>query len=126
LSCGVLRAPTKKKQQHQFELLKTMATRAPAETHQIPLQIPTHLSLHLIHLLQTKHLLSHNTPTLITVRIIANDLASDHKRRYEQPMPARPARGREAGLEPAQEEERDEGHKVGETGAVERVGDEVR
>jgi hypothetical protein len=40
-------------------------------------------------------------------------------------MTAGPARGREAGLESAQEEERDEGDKVWETGAVECVGDEV-
>lgn len=50
---------------------------------QVPLQVSTHLPLHLVHLLERKHLLGDNTPTLVRVSVIADDLASDHERRDE-------------------------------------------
>lgn len=56
-------------------------------THQVPLQVPAHLPLHLVHLLQLEHLLRDDTPTLVRVRVVADDLAGDHERRDEKSVP---------------------------------------
>jgi hypothetical protein len=94
-------------------------------THQIPIQVPTHLPLHLVHVLQTKNVLRDHTPTPIRVGSIAYHLGSDHKRRDEQPVAIGSPTGRKADLDPPQQEEAGEQDKVGEAGVMECVGDEA-
>jgi hypothetical protein len=55
-------------------------------THQLPVEITTHLPLHLVHLLQREHLLADDAPTLIAVGVIAYDLGGNHESRDEKPV----------------------------------------
>lgn len=41
---------------------------------QVPFKITAHFALHLVDLLEGKHLLSDDTPRLVRVRVVANDL----------------------------------------------------
>lgn len=91
------------------------------ETYQIPLQISTHLPLHLVHLLQGEHLLRNDTPAGIRVGVVTDDLGSDHEGGDEEPVTGRSLGGGVSGLEALEEEETGEGDEVGETGSVKGI-----
>ena len=50
---------------------------------QLPLQVLAHLPLHLVDLAQLKHTLRDDTPRLIRVSVVADDLGREHERRDE-------------------------------------------
>lgn len=45
---------------------------------ELPVQITTHLPLHLIDFPQREHILRHYTPGLVGIGVVADDLRSDH------------------------------------------------
>jgi hypothetical protein len=49
-----------------------------------PLEVRAHLVLHLIYLLESVEVLSDDTPRLVGVGVVANDLRGDHEGRNEQ------------------------------------------
>lgn len=58
-----------------FELLQNLRLDI-----QLPLQITTHLPLHLVDLPKGEHALADDTPRLVGVGVVADDLGSDHER----------------------------------------------
>ena len=94
-------------------------------THQVPLQVSTHLPLHLVHLLEGEHLLSDDAPTLVGVGVIADDLAGDHECRDEQSVAGRSSCRGVSGLEALQQEQTDEGDEVRQSRSVESILEEV-
>ena len=44
-----------------------------------PVEVAAHLALHVVDLTKGKHALGDNAPRLVRVRVVANDLASDHE-----------------------------------------------
>ena len=54
---------------------------------ELPFQVGAHLSLHLVNLPKGKHTLTDDTPGLVGVGIIADDLGSNHKCRDEEAVP---------------------------------------
>jgi hypothetical protein len=66
---------------------------------ELPLQVGTHLPLHLVDLPKDKHTLTDNTPRLVRISVIAYDLGSNHKSRDEEAVSGGPASGDESRLE---------------------------
>ena len=93
---------------------------------QLPLQITTHLPLHLIDLLQCKHSLPDDTPRLVRICVVADDLAGDHGRGEEEAGAQWATGSGEAVLEAVEEREHSEGDRDVQAGAMEGVRDEVR
>jgi len=62
-------------------------------------QVRTHLTLHLVDLLEDKHALTNNTPGFVGIGIIVYDLGSDHECRDEEVV----TRGTASGYEPCLE-----------------------
>ena len=92
---------------------------------QIPLEVAAHLSLHLVDLLERKHLLRDDRPRLVRVRVVTDDFGCDHEGADEQSVARRSTGGGESGLQPLQEEKGGEGDDRGQACAVERVSDKV-
>jgi len=46
---------------------------------ELPLQVGAHLSFHLVDLPERKHALADDTPRLVGIRVVANDLGGEHK-----------------------------------------------
>jgi hypothetical protein len=106
---------------HGLELLER------ARLHvQLPLEVRTHLPLHLVDLPERKHPLTDDAPGLVGVGVIAYDLGSNHESRNEQPVAGGTASGNEPGLQSLQEVESGKGHRRRESRAMESVCDEVR
>jgi hypothetical protein len=47
---------------------------------ELPLQVGAHLSFHLVDLPEGEHALSDDTPRLVGIRVVANDLGGEHER----------------------------------------------
>ena len=92
---------------------------------ELPLQVGTHLPLHLVDLPKGKHTLTDDTPRLVRVSVIAYDLGSNHKSRDKKAVPGGPASGDESRLESLQKVECSKGHGGRKPRAMECVGDEV-
>ena len=54
---------------------------------QLPLKVGTHLSFHLVDLPERKHTLANDTPGLVGICVIADDLGGNHKRGDEEAVP---------------------------------------
>ena len=105
---------------HVFEILKCGGFDA-----KLPLEVGAHLPLHLVDLPEDVHTLTDDTPRLVGVSVIADDLGSNHKGRDEESVSGGTARGDEARLESLQQVEGGKGHRRGESGAMEGVCDEM-
>jgi hypothetical protein len=77
---------------------------------ELPLEVGTHLTLHLIDLPKGEHALTDNAPGLVGVGIIAYDLGSNHECRDEESVSRGPASGDESRLESLQKVESGKGH----------------
>jgi hypothetical protein len=80
----------------------------------------------LVDLSESKHTLTNDTPGLVGVGVIADDLGSNHKSRDEEAVPGGTARGDEPGLQSLQKVECSKGHGGRKSGTVEGVCDEMR
>ena len=105
---------------HRFELLECARLDI-----QLPLKVGTHLSFHLVDLPERKHTLADDTPGLVGVCVIADDLGGNHKRGDEEAVPGGAASGNEPSLQSLQKVESGKGHGRRESRAMEGVGDEV-
>lgn len=47
---------------------------------ELPLQVGAPLSFHLVDLAERKHALTDDTPRLVGIRVVANDLQGEHER----------------------------------------------
>lgn len=65
---------------------------------ELPLEVRTHLALHLVDLLERKHALADNTPALVAVCVVANDFRGDHEGGDEQTVARGTPSSRKAGL----------------------------
>jgi hypothetical protein len=59
---------------HRFELLKSARFNV-----ELPLQIGAHLSFHLVDLPESEHSLTNDTPGLVGISVIADDLGCNHE-----------------------------------------------
>jgi hypothetical protein len=64
----------------------------------VPLEVGAHLPLHLVDLLEAKHLLCNYAPRMVRVCVIADDLRRDHESREEQSVATRTPGVRESHL----------------------------
>ena len=46
---------------------------------ELPLEVRAHLSFHLVDLPESEHALTHDTPRLVRIGVIADDLGGEHK-----------------------------------------------
>jgi len=106
---------------HRLEFLKCAGLDV-----ELPLEIGAHLALHLVNLPKSKHALTDNTPGLVGIGIIADDLGSNHECGYEEAVPGGTASGDEPRLQSLQKVESSKGHGGREPRAMECVGDKVR
>jgi hypothetical protein len=51
---------------------------------ELPFQVGAHLMLHLVDLLKGKHILTNDTPGLVGISVITDDLGSNHEGRDEE------------------------------------------
>ena len=91
----------------------------------LPLKVGAHLTLHLVDLPKGKHALTNDTPGLVRVSIIADNLGSNHKCRDEETMTGGTAGSDKSRLESLQQIESSKGHRGREPRAMESVGNEV-
>ena len=66
---------------------------------QLPLQVTTHLALHLVNLPQGEYTLANDAPRLVGVSIVANNLGDGHKHGNEKAVTRQALCGEEASLE---------------------------
>jgi hypothetical protein len=92
---------------------------------QLPVQVSTHLSFHLVDLAEAKNVLSDDTPGLVRVGIVTDNFRSDHKRGNEKAVARRSFCGRKASLETLKEDQRGDGYGLVQFGAVESICDEI-
>lgn len=92
---------------------------------ELPLQVRTHLALHLVDLAEGEHGLADDGPGLVAVRVVTHDFARDHERGEEEAVARGAACGGKAGLEAVEEGECGEGDGGMQARAVECVSDEV-
>ena len=92
----------------------------------LPLQVRAHLALHLVNLPEGKHSLTDDTPGLVGVGVITDDLGSNHEGGDEQAVAGGTASGDEPRLQSLEEVECSKGHRGCESRAMECVGDETR
>ena len=93
---------------------------------ELPLEVGTHLALHLIDLPKGEHALPDNAPGLVGIRVIADDLGSNHECGYEEAVPGGTASGDKPRLQSLQKIESSKGHGGRKPRAMECVGNEVR
>jgi hypothetical protein len=105
---------------HRFEFLE--CTRLDI---QLPLKVGTHLLFHLVDILERKHTLADNTPGLVGICVIADDLGGDHECGDEEAVPRRAASSNEPSLQSLQKVDSGKGHGGCESRAMEGVGDEL-
>ena len=105
---------------HRFELLGCARLDI-----QLPLKVGTHLPFHLVDLLKHKYTLADDTPGLVRIWVIADDLGGDRKRGGEKVVPGGAASGNGPSLESLQKVESGKGPRGRESRAMEGVGDEV-
>jgi len=118
--CRVGTGPLEVLTNHRFKFLE--GARLDIE---LPLKVGTHLSFHLVNLPKGKHTLTNNTPGLVGVSIIADDLGSNHKCRDEKAVTGGTASGDESRLESLQQIECSKGHGGRKPRAMKCIGDEV-
>jgi hypothetical protein len=92
---------------------------------ELPLQVGTHLALHLVNLPKGKHTLTNDAPGLVGISIIADDLGSNHECRDEETVAGGTASSDKPRLESLQQVESSKGHGGRKPRAMECVGDEV-
>jgi hypothetical protein len=105
---------------HRFKLLE--GARLDIE---LPLKVGTHLPFHLVNLPERKHTLADDTPGLVGICVIADDLGGNHKCGDEEAVSGGTPSGNEPSLQSLQEIESGKGHGGGESRAMEGVGNEV-
>jgi len=105
---------------HVFEL---------PERHRIhiefPLQILTHLALHLIDFSQLEHTLDYNTPGFVGVSVVTDNLGCEHESGYKKTVTRRSPSSGEARFESLKEDEGSEGYRRMELCPVKCVRDEM-
>jgi hypothetical protein len=73
-----------------------------------PLEVQAHLTLHLIYLIESAEVLSDDTPRLVGVGVVADDLGGDHEGRNEETVTAGTSSGAKSLLQSCEEEESSE------------------
>jgi len=92
---------------------------------ELPFEVGAHLAFHLVNLPKGKHTLTNDTPGLVRVSIIADDLGSNHECRNEKAVAGGTASGDKPRLESLQQVECSKGHGGRESRAMESIGNEV-
>ena len=92
---------------------------------ELPFQVGAHLALHLVDLPESKHTLTDDTPGLVGICIVADDLGSNHKCGDEQTVAGGTAGGDEPSLQSLQKVESSKGNRVDKSRSVESIGNEV-